>query len=620
MSYKLNKTDGELLVELADGQIDTTTTDITLVGKNYKGFGEFFNENFIKMIENFAATAAPGNPLVGQLWYDTSEGRLKLYDGTSFRSAGGPIVSATQPSMVAGDIWIDNNNNKLYFYDGTDLVLVGPDYDAGQGQSGIEVSSVVDISARERVVLKIWVGGTLFGIVAKEEFRLSGDNKIPSFPDDADDVVIPKRQLIKKGFNLVNRAEFWYQGISAETRSLVDIDGTAYTAADFLPTGSNGTTTGSLTIKNSAGLSVGVGDTQYIVLKINGTTPTFETQQSNSNIAFRTRTGNQFKDAIFIEAADDHVGLFTNNPEYTLDVNGDARIVSDVLIEGNLTVQGDTTYFNTSTMTVEDKNIELSVSSGAAAGGDSVADGGGITLKSTDGDKTIVWVNSTDAWTLSEHVNLATGKEFKINNTSVLSSTALGSSITSANGLTSIGTLVELNVDNINLNGNTITTTGAGLTINPSGDISVSTRKITNLGNPTSSQDAATKTYVDTTVASERVVLALDTTGLNTPSTGNPYTDVAAILETLYPASEKTAGTEAKVHCTSYSAVSVTGLDIQGAANKSYIAVDSNGTQNESVVQDINFDPVTGTAAITPNRQTMTFEVVDNAWAWQGTA
>jgi hypothetical protein len=92
MSYKLNKTDGELLVELADGQIDTTTTDITLVGRNYKGFGEFINENFIKMVENFASTAAPGNPLLGQLWYDTSEERLKIYNGETFRSAGGPIL------------------------------------------------------------------------------------------------------------------------------------------------------------------------------------------------------------------------------------------------------------------------------------------------------------------------------------------------------------------------------------------------------------------------------------------------------------------------------------------------------------------------------------------------
>ena len=54
MAYKLNKTDGTLLTELVDGQIDTTSSDITLIGRNYVGFGEAFNENLIKILENFA--------------------------------------------------------------------------------------------------------------------------------------------------------------------------------------------------------------------------------------------------------------------------------------------------------------------------------------------------------------------------------------------------------------------------------------------------------------------------------------------------------------------------------------------------------------------------------------
>jgi hypothetical protein len=126
MSYKINKTNGDLLVELTDGVIDIVSTDITLVGRNYKGFGEAFNENFVKVVENFAATNAPSTPLEGQLWYDTSEDRLKIYNGTSFKTAGAPTVSPTQPTnLVSGDLWIDNAENKLYFYDGTDLVLVG---------------------------------------------------------------------------------------------------------------------------------------------------------------------------------------------------------------------------------------------------------------------------------------------------------------------------------------------------------------------------------------------------------------------------------------------------------------------------------------------------------------
>jgi hypothetical protein len=58
MAYKLNKTDGTLLTELVDGQVDTTSCDLTLIGRNYVGFGEAFNENLIKLLENFASTGA----------------------------------------------------------------------------------------------------------------------------------------------------------------------------------------------------------------------------------------------------------------------------------------------------------------------------------------------------------------------------------------------------------------------------------------------------------------------------------------------------------------------------------------------------------------------------------
>ena len=115
MAYQINKTNGDLLVNLVDGQVNTQTTDISLIGRNYSGFGESINENFVKMLENFTNTQAPATPLTGQLWYDSGEARLKLYDGAQFKSAGGPIVSPTQPQMVTGDLWIDNQNNKLYF-------------------------------------------------------------------------------------------------------------------------------------------------------------------------------------------------------------------------------------------------------------------------------------------------------------------------------------------------------------------------------------------------------------------------------------------------------------------------------------------------------------------------
>lgn len=73
MAYKLNKTDGSLLVDLIDGTIDVNSTSITLVGRNYTGYGEAFNENFIKILENFSNSNSPVNPIKGQLWWDTAK-------------------------------------------------------------------------------------------------------------------------------------------------------------------------------------------------------------------------------------------------------------------------------------------------------------------------------------------------------------------------------------------------------------------------------------------------------------------------------------------------------------------------------------------------------------------
>jgi hypothetical protein len=111
-------------------------------------------------------------------------------------------------------------------------------------------------------------------------------------------------------------------------------------------------------------------------------------------------------------------------------------ISSNLTISGNLTVNGTTTNINSTNIVVEDKNIVLG---DVASPTDTTADGGGITLKGAT-DKTFNWVDSTDAWTSSEHLNLLTGKAFYINGSSVLSSSTLGSGVTSSS-LTSVGTI-----------------------------------------------------------------------------------------------------------------------------------------------------------------------------------
>jgi len=632
MTYRLNKTNGDLLVDLVDGQIDNSITDITLVGRNYKGFGEFINENYIKLLENFSSTSAPSNPLSGQLWWDTSDQRLKVYDGSTFKAAGGPIVSNQQPQMVAGDLWIDNENNKLYFFDGTDLVLVGPEYNAEQGKTGFEVISSIDSTSVDRTLLMLYIGGTLQGIFANATFYLPPQT-IPGYPSDPNDTASPNRQLIQQGFNPVSSADFNFRGIADSSRALVDDAGVEKTAANFIPSDSNGFTTGSLKVQNSAGLSVGVGDTEYVILKVSGNTSTLEGQISESDMQFRVRQGNSFYSSMYVDASELKLGVWNNTPSVELDVTGAGKFSGDLTVGGNLLVEGDATYLNVSTLTVQDKNIELGLLDDSTEGNDATVDGAGIIVRSTDGSKDLTWEQSTGNWTSNQNIDLSTGKSYRIADALVLDSTTLGSTVVNSS-LTNLGVLEELTVDNIYIDGVSIERiNGAGINIVAKGDILVDSQKINGVAAPArgtrqsdftytggdSDSYVPTKGYVDTALENEPIVMALDITGLSNPSSGNPYTDVVGILESLYPAAAK-AGSIARIHCTSYTGATVSGIDVQSAMTKSYISVDKdNNASSESVVQDINFGAASGSAVLSPTRSLMTFSSNGGSWVWQST-
>ncbi len=104
MAYKINNTFGTQIVSLADGTLDTTTTDLALFGKGYAGFGEKLNENLVKLLENFNNTSAPSNKITGQIWYDQTNKQINVYTGTKWKRVGSSTYSTTSPSnAVQGD-------------------------------------------------------------------------------------------------------------------------------------------------------------------------------------------------------------------------------------------------------------------------------------------------------------------------------------------------------------------------------------------------------------------------------------------------------------------------------------------------------------------------------------
>ena len=376
MSYRLNKTDGSLLVDLVDGQLDTTSSDLTLIGRNYSGFGEVLNENFIQLLENFANASAPINPIRGQLWFDTAENRLKVYNGSAFTSSGGTTVAENQPNMVAGDLWIDSTKSQLYFFDGVRLQLVGPAYSTAQGTSGHQVASVLDTQNITQTVIKIFVGGNLVGVHSNATFTPVTTARIQELVTTAN----PTGTLVK-GFNTVG-TDYKYAGTSTIAESLVDGNGVVRTADQYLVADSDDLTTGALTIQNNAGLTIGLN--QNTKLQFNNNAFQIANQLSNQDVEITVRTPAEVS-AFKIDTSASAVGIYKASPTATLHVGG------SVIIDADLTVGGTTTSVDTQNLRVEDKNIELNFTSSGATTNDAGADGGGITLKSTDGDKTFAW-------------------------------------------------------------------------------------------------------------------------------------------------------------------------------------------------------------------------------------
>ena len=173
MPYTINRYNGQVIATVADGTIDSTT-DLKLIGKNYAGYGEVQNENFLFLLENFANTTQPPRPLGGQLWFDSGNSKLKFYDGNKFRTTGGAETGASAPTgLTIGDFWWDTSNKQLYTWDGATYILVGPQGVAGSQTTQMRSKSVRDTLGGTHAIIEAVVDGeTMFVVSSESEFTL----------------------------------------------------------------------------------------------------------------------------------------------------------------------------------------------------------------------------------------------------------------------------------------------------------------------------------------------------------------------------------------------------------------------------------------------------------------
>lgn len=604
MAYQINKTDGTIVATVADGQIDNLSTDITLIGKNYSGFGEALNENFVKLLENFSNTSAPTNPIRGQVWFDVNELKLKVYNGLQFVPVSSATISNTQPETLAiGDLWFDNVDGQLYFFDGTNPILLGPSYSATQGLSGLKVESILDTLNQTRVITSLYNNGILLGIFAKDSFT----------PKNA---IIGFSGSIQPGFNAGTLSGIKFNVTCTNSEQLGGAVASTYVRKD-----SSNIINGQVRIiadLASGGLVVGsAGQANLFVVAGD---VFLSNAASNKKITLGVVRGVAQEDAIIIDSASRQIDLYGAYPSSVVNVGG------NLVVTGNLTVEGTTTTINTANVTVEDKNITIA---NVTSPTDITADGAGITIKGTT-DKTISYSQADNWLDVSESMNLAAGKALYIGDTLVINGNSLGSAITSIPGVTSFGTQNVVNIGpgipptaqmRLETNGTSnkprISTLSSNLDLElaPDGTGNVAligSPKITGLADPTLAQDAATKEYVDNSIETRTVAFSMDLSD----GKSNSYI-VTNILNNLAPAVDYRNGTLAKILCTVISN-STTSLDINPlrSLSSTNFLTDLLGSSAAGLT-NVSFSTATISApSVATTRIIKTFTLVAGVWTF----
>ena len=333
MSYTVTTTAGVTIASVADGTVNTTATSLTLIGKNYAGYGIFLNENYIQLLENFSNSTAPTAPLTGQLWYDNVNDILKVYNAANniWKPISSSISQGTPPSAsisVTGDIWWDTTNAQLKVWSGSAWITIGPTYTATSGTSGPVTESILDTTGTPRVVTKFYVSNAVIAILSSAA-TFTPQTAIPGFS-----TIIP-------GLNLISSSTLAGAQFTGATTGAATLGG--YSASQFLRSDISQTT--NYAFGAAGGLTVG-SDLTFDTSS--GTAVVAETT-SNKNIRVDVNKSGVTTTALTITAATNTISV-ANALAVTGTITGGSylnvvgNIISAGAITSGLTVNGATNH------------------------------------------------------------------------------------------------------------------------------------------------------------------------------------------------------------------------------------------------------------------------------------
>lgn len=320
MAYTVTKTSGATLATIADGTVNTSATSLTLIGKNYAGYGIFLNENYVKLLENFSNSTAPNAAVTGQLWYDSQNTLLKVYTGTTWKPISSSTAQGTDPaSGVIGDLLWNISSQQLKVWSGSGWVTIGPSFTSTSGTSGAVVETILDSSAGSHVVVKFYISNNVIAILSKDA-TFTPQTSISGFT------------TIKPGFNLISSSTLSGSQFTGDASNALSLGGVG--ASQFLRSDQNATTAYQLTIGGGVivGSDLELDPSSNAAVAIRSTT-------SNKNIVFSVSSSGTPTPAISIAGATASV-TFSNAVTVTgtLTSTGAATFSSTTLLQGTTTV------------------------------------------------------------------------------------------------------------------------------------------------------------------------------------------------------------------------------------------------------------------------------------------
>lgn len=330
MPYTVNFTDknNKTPITVFDNT-SSTDTSLTFPGRNVTGYGQIIAENFLALLENFASADQPVNPTEGQLWYDSTNGVMMLWDNTSWKAASGIQKGPTEPSVSqskVGELWVDTTNQQLRIFTGTRWLLVGPAESSVDGlRYGPVVEKVADSDNIDRFILTFYIADIPVIIFSKDSFTPK--------------VLISGFDIVRSGVNIsapstsTEIANFVGGFLptlygTAKNAEALNVGGVEVAAGKFLRSDVINTTDYNLNIRNNNGVTIGVDGTFNLAT----TSTAAKIYNSAAGSSIDIQTNRNGIPATILRVVDDKIGINQATPSEALDVDGNITLTGGLIV------------------------------------------------------------------------------------------------------------------------------------------------------------------------------------------------------------------------------------------------------------------------------------------------